>query len=571
MTGLLDSKGMPLAPSADSLHKKATPPKMGEAFSNRHVDGFGNVYYNLAAGGILQFDLNRLTLADFRMMRDHYQVNASLSVLTFMMHQLDWRIECENEKIRKHCEDNMREVWTRLVRAMSQAFWAGYAPNVLQWDNDIDGRKVMLTKVKDLLPEDCSVNWKSVDGYAPPGHIPPKIKVYDGIKQYGLQWPIPTENSLWYPLLMENGNYYGRKLLRPAFTSWFFSIVMHLFSNRYFERFGEPLPIGRAPYDDEIDVNGKKVPGTTLMMGLLQNLRSRGAVVLPSERSTIGTETEYDYGIEYLESQMRGADFERYLMRLDEEISLALFTPLLMLRTADVGSYNLGTTHSQVYMQMLNALSGDWKEYIDNYILNRMVDFNFGPKAKRARIKFRKLGDDKFELVKSILQMLISKDKIAFDLEQLGMVAGLTLEEVKEVTSREEDPDAGANGEQDSDPEAQSARRGSGSGGSGKSSESSAAVAKAIYARLESQIGKARRDGTFGDSYIPDPGYRRRFEDALRSEGMSEASARGTYDRVVTYLVDAIGPGAGSYVNAEHAMLTVKRGVDAVMRIATEA
>lgn len=566
MAELLDHRGNPIS----SSFKKAPSPKLGEAFGQRYADGYGSVYYSLMSGGILQFDLSRLTLADFRMMRDHYQVNASLSVLTFMMHQLDWKIECDNEKIRKFCEENMREVWTRLVRALSQAFWAGYSPNVLQWDNDISGRRVVLTKVKDLVPEDCCVNWKYVDGWAPPNHVAPKIPVYDGIRQYGMSWPIPTENSLWYPLLMENGDYYGRKLLRPVFTSWFFSIVMHLFANRYFERFGEPLPIGRAPYDDEMDIDGKKVPGTSLMMGLLQNLRSRGAVVLPSERSTVGTETDYDYGIEYLESQMRGADFERYLVRLDEEISLGMFTPLLMLRTADVGSYNLGTTHAQVYMQMLNALAGEWKEYIDSYILDRMVAFNFGLNASRARIKFRKLGDDKFELVKSILQMLISQDAIKFDLDQLGMVAGLSLEEVKEVTSREEtDPKAEGDpsGDPNADPNEQTdAKQGSG----GKSNESSAAVATAIFGRLSSQVGKAFRDGTLGKGFVPDVGYRRRFEDALRAEGMSADRARGTYDRVTAYVEDVIGPGARNYMDANHAMLTVKLGVNSLLEIVKE-
>ena len=118
----------------------------------------------------------------------------------------------------------------------------------------------IIDKFKDLPPEVCSVNWKSVDGWVPPNEpwrVPPKIKIYDGFKQfhYGRtlgesgaggtgSWPIPVDNTLWYPLMMENGDFYGRKLLRPAFPAWFFSNLMHLFSNRYYERFGEPTPSG---------------------------------------------------------------------------------------------------------------------------------------------------------------------------------------------------------------------------------------------------------------------------------------------------------------------------------------
>lgn len=495
----------------------STKPILGESFGPRWNDNTIQ-WSTLPGGGVVGFDLSRLTLTDFRMMRDHYQVNASLSVLSFMMHQLQYRIESDDKKIATFCEDNIREIWTRLVRALSQAFWSGYSPNILQWDNDLDGKRVILSKIKDLVPEEARVNWKNVDGYAPPGHRPPKIKVYDGISVIGQNWPIPVDNTLWYPLLMENGDHYGKKLLRPAFTSWFFSIVMHLFANRYFERYGEPIPVGRAPYDEELDVSGEKVPGRQVMMTLLQALRNRSAVVLPSERSTMGTQTEYDYGIEYLESQMRGADFERYLMRLDEEISLALFTPLLMLRTADVGSYNLGTTHAQVYLQMLNALAGDWKEYIDNYILSKMVDFNFGTKAPRARIKFRRLGDDRMDIVKTVLQQLIASGAGGPDLVELGDIAGLTLHEIEKVTEEPAKPAKGTdpNADPEADPNAEDQADGKTKPADKKAdSKNARAVVEQMLDRLAPQVQKAFKDGRIDPGFVPAPGFQRQLSDAL--------------------------------------------------------
>lgn len=536
-----------------SDHKKVAPPKLGEAFGPAW-QGIDRSYYNLPGGGIVQFDLSKLTLADFRMMRDHYQINASLSVLTFMMHQLDWRIECDNAKIRDHCQANMERIWTKLVRALSQAFWSGYSPSILQWENDLTGKTIQLTKVKDLVPEDSCVNWKNVDGWSPPGMMPPKIKVYDGIKHLSQGWPIPVENTLWYPLLMENGDWYGRKLLRPAFSSWFFSIIMHLFSNRYFERFGEPLPVGRAPYDDTLTVDGKQIPGTTVMLGILQNLRSRGAVVLPSERTLQGTNSEYDYGIEYLESQMRGADFERYLMRLDEEMSLALFTPLLMLRTADVGSYNLGTTHAQVYMQMLNALAGDWKGYIDDYVLSRMVDINFSPTSPRARIVFRKLGDDKLDLVKTMLQQMLASKTVRPNLDELGDIAGLTLTEVQEVTAPSDPTQPPTEDPTATDPGGQA-------GGKEGTAANSRDVAAAMFGRLESQISKAQRDGTLGPSFTADLGYRKQFVAALVAEGKGRIAAEAAYDSRVGYVADIIAVGVDSFDSIEDMVVTLERGI----------
>ncbi len=554
--GLVGPDGKPISSKS---YKKAPPPKLGEAFGSRWTEN-DNHFFTLPGGGILQFDLNKLTLADFRLMKDHYQVNASLSVLSFMMHQLDWKIESDSERVRKHCQENMARVWTRLVRALSQAFWAGYSPSILQWENDLAGKTVQLTKIKDLPPEECRVNWKTVDGWAPAGSPKPKLKVYDGIKQFNTQWPVPVENSLWYPLLMENGDYYGRKLLRPAFTSWFFSILMHLFSNRYFERFGEPVPVGRAPYDDEIDVNGKKMSGMSIMSNVLQNLRNRSTVVLPDQRSVVGTSTSYDYTIEYLESQMRGADFERYLMRLDEEISLAMFTPLLMLRTADVGSYNLGTTHAQVYLQMLNALAGDWASYINDYILSRMVDINFSPTSPRAVIKFRKLGDDKQEMVKALLQMLLTKDSVRPDLKELGDIAGLTLHEVKELSDEpgNDEPSKEAPEGEDTDPApADDDTK------AGKTSASSGVVAS-IYRRVAGQVYKANRNGTFGDSFVPDLGYARQLTDALVADGIDPAVADGAHDRAVAWVADLASAGMESFSSVDAFLRIVKDGLPRV-------
>jgi hypothetical protein len=440
VSGLVDQYGRPLV--SQQQFKKATPPATGEAFGS--WAGRDISYLSLPGGGTIGFNLNNLSLSDYRKMTEHYQIHSSLAVLSFLMHQSEWRIECSDKKVAAHCEENLREMWTPLSRALSASHWSGFAPNVLQWENDAQGRTTQLAKIKDLIPEEVVVNWKEVEGYAPPGHIKPKFKIYDGIKQIGQPYPIPVEATLWYPLLMENGDHYGKKLLKPAFTPWFFSLLVHLFANRYYERFGEPTPIGRAPMDDDVPL--VNADGTTTdmnsrdyMLKMLQNIRNRGVIVLPNDRNpadqnVTGTARAYDYEIEYLESQMRGADFERYMTRLDEEMSIGLFTPILLLRTADVGSYNLGQGHMQIYLWMLNALNGDRKWYIDNYLLPRMVDYNFSPNAPRAKIKFRKMGNENSTLIATLVQALVNGNRATVDLDQLGEVAGLDLREVRQLT-----------------------------------------------------------------------------------------------------------------------------------------
>lgn len=537
MTGLVDTRGRPL--SSGFTNKKADPPKLGEAFGD--WAGRDQSVVQLPGGGIVQFDLSKLTLSDYRTMRDHYQVNASLAVLSFMQHQSEWHVECEDKAIASKCEELLRAMWTPLNRSMATANWAGYSPAVLEWESDYETRSVMVNKVKDLRPEDCAVNWKLVEGWAPPGRVKPKFKIYDGIKYApNPGWPIPVENTFWYPLLMEEGDYYGRKLLRPAFTSWFFSLLVHLFANRYYERFGEPTPIGRAPFDEEIDSSGGRMQGNDYMMRVLQSLRSRSAVVLPNDKSQLSDSSyDYDYDIEYLESQMRGADFERYMTRLDEEISIGLFTPILLLRTADVGSYNLGVGHMQIYLWMLNAMNDDRKQYIDRYVLRKMVDYNFSPKAPSARIIFQKMGKADGTMVSAVVSALISGGKAKPDLDELGKLAGMSLTEIRQTTQDTTDPAAtGATGDGTTGP-AQS----------GTSPGQTARTVKEIINRVRPQVEKAMREDRFGPDLQINMGYKNQFQRSLEADGVSRPSTRteGLYNRMDYVLSDLVSLGPSEF------------------------
>ena len=436
---LISDKHGRVTPS--SAYRKANPPILGEKFAPRWAKAGNQVSMQFPGGGLMMFDLDRLTLQDFRSMRNHYQINISLSLLSFMVHQVPWRLEGGDEKVRTFVEDNLREVWTRLVRAISPAYWAGYAPVVLQFENDQADGRIRLTKLKDIEPEWATVNWKEVPGYAPPGGVKPKIRVFDGINIIGQQYPVPPENSFFYPLLMEAGDHYGRKLLKPAFPSWFFSQIIHLYVNRYFERFGEPVPIGRAPFDAQLPTeDGGTISGKQAMEQVLSALRNRASVVLPSERDPMArgsfrSGNDFEYQLEYLESQMRGADFERYLDRLDEEMSLGIFTPVLLYRTADVGSYNLGEAHERIFLVMTNSLVGDLGEYINRYIINRLVDFNFGPNARKGlRFVPHMLGNQVQATLRQLAQALIQGGMARPNLDELGLAIGMTMEEITTIT-----------------------------------------------------------------------------------------------------------------------------------------
>ncbi|AKJ71693.1 hypothetical protein TIN2_3 [Tsukamurella phage TIN2] len=549
-SGLLGPNGQPIESYKKS--DKVGKPVVGDAFAD--WGGLNRDFMHLPGGGVIGFDTSKLKISDFRRMREHYQIGSSLHVLTFMLHQLDWHIECDDKKVEQWCTYNLELIWTRLIRAMSTAFAFGFSANAVEWENDVNEGKLRLNKIKDLVPEECEVSWKYVDSALKTGTqqvSAPKIPIFDGIQRRGTNYKVPVENSLWYPLLMENGNHRGRQLLRTAFQPWFFSTLIHLYQNKYFERFGEPVPIGRAPYNDKVTVGDKSVYGYDLMATILSNIRSRSAVVLPNTRSREGLndQPEFDYQVEYLESQMRGADFERYLTRLDEEMSLALFTPLLLLRTADGGGFNQGIAHTQVYLWMLNAVAGDMAEYIDKYILRYMAVYNFGANAKLPRIRFRKLGVAQQETMRAVVQAMIGKGTVKPNVQELGQHIGLTLEEIEEVTEDETD----INGLEEDDTE----DNGNKDGRVGRDERlkdqdgiKPGSTTKAISSRIGEQITRAFRRGDLTD-WNPAPGFRRQLVAELQANGHTDA--RGAASRFDAHVIGVLSDAARgiSWSNAE--------------------
>ena len=292
-------------------------------------------------------------------------------------------------------------------------------------------------------------------------------------------------------------------------------------------------------------MNDKTVSGFDLMATILSNIRSRSAVVLPNSRSKEGMndQPEFDYQVEYLESQMRGADFERYLTRLDEEMSLALFTPLLLLRTADSGGFNQGIAHTQVYLWMLNAVAGDMAEYIDKYILRYMATYNFGPRAKLPRIRFRKLGVAQQETLRAVVQAMISKGQIKPNVEELGQHIGLSLEEIEEVTEPENPggSDQFPDGDDEVDPNGnKDGRIGRPERLKDDDGPKPGSTTKAISQRIADQISRVYRRGEL-DSWNPAPGFRRQLVAELQFNGHDDA--RGAAERfdaaVIGTLADA--------------------------------
>jgi hypothetical protein len=174
-----------------------------------------------------------------------------------------------------------------------------------------------------------------------------------------------------------------------------------------------------------------------------------------------------------------------------------------------------------------------------------MVNYNFGEKAPRAYIKFRKLGDDRMDLVKSILQQLLARPNIMPDLAELGEMAGLTLNEVEVVTEAPPAPDPNADPTQ--------------GGNNGDNNALRKSVVTQMLGRLRSQVTKALREGELSEEFVPSLGFERQLEDALVASG----AVRSEASQVHRFLTAWVGDLAGArFESPDQAMQIIQNGLE---------
>mgnify|MGYP000936407310 CR=1 FL=1 len=183
-------------------------------------------------------------------------------------------------------------------------------------------------------------------------------------------------------------------------------------------------------------------------------------------------------------------------------------------------------------------------EYIDKYVLRYMAIYNFGPKAKMPRIRFRKLGVAQQETLRAIVQALISKGTVKPDITELGQHIGLSLEEVEEVTDPGPDPDAPPVDDDEEDV----ADNGNKDGRVGRDERlkngdgiKPNSTTKAISSRIAEQITRAFRNNDLSE-WRPAPGFRRQLTAELQRNGHMDA--RGAAMRFDATVIGALSDAA---------------------------
>jgi hypothetical protein len=245
-------------------------------------------------------------------------------------------------------------------------------------------------------------------GWRPPRTISRVVVARDGgleaIWQYGVGEAIPVSQLVAYVNEREGGNWLGQSLIRPAYKPWMLKDRALRVQAQTLDRNGLGIPVyeagaepdyeGLQPEDRQKAVQAEMDGGAKLAQAYRSGDNS-GAAIRNGSKLTLmgvtGTLPDSDKPIRYY----------------DEQISAAVLANFLSLGGDNAtGSYALGKTFAEFFVQSLQTLALDIADVATMHIVEDFVDLNFGTDEPAPRIVFDEIGAQQLATAQAI-KMLI--------------------------------------------------------------------------------------------------------------------------------------------------------------------
>lgn len=350
------------------------------------------------------FEIGKIPISVKKKMRKDPQIRLALSVIKAPIQGLPLQVMSKDKDVAGFIQEALNPVWRSVLRSSLNAVDFGNAPHeklfeikniVVTADNGQEKaypNSIVYHKLKDLDPESITAYLSDVDG-----------------NFSGFLWEnevtIPAEKSFVMVNEKEFGNPYGQSRLDCVYDAWYWCNIIFMFTNRYYERKADPSLKGRAPVG--IDENTKKAK-QMLLSEALANLKSSSAIVLPNTRDDKGN-PEWD--CEYMLDDKRGEMFQSYIDMLQALKLRGLLVPERVLtQDTKLGSLAMVETMTDTFLKMEQQLIADIFEHINKYLINPLVEFNFGKEAQKAYAVPGSITKENTDLIKEIIFKVIDAE-----------------------------------------------------------------------------------------------------------------------------------------------------------------
>jgi hypothetical protein len=214
---------------------------------------------------------------------------------------------------------------------------------------------------------------------------------------------LPREEFAIYTYRKRFSNPYGYGDCIRAYDRWNSKTWINKFWDIYLERTATGTLIAKYKHDNRPPKSEHDV-----VQKFLQNKQVRSAIKISDL-----------WELEQLETTGRGSDvFENSINHRNTVIARSLLLPdLLGFSEKSGGAYALGKKHFDVFLWILLRLHKDISEVMEEQVIRRLVDLNWGKQPSYPKFRFKSLTDDQKILWLTNVFTGIEKGAITPDLE----------------------------------------------------------------------------------------------------------------------------------------------------------
>lgn len=355
-------------------------------------------------------------------MRQDPDVALGFGLLRAPIINMNWTVESDDPKIKALIDCQMKQHYRQLATGATLALGFGWQALEKVWkveDTELESTDAQGTTSKLTLPNAFVYKrFKALDQRSIGILIDKAEDDWGGIEQvtnrFGSSKPIQIgrDRSILWSFRREEvwGNLRGFPLLWQAYEPWWFKAATNLFTNRFFERKGDPPWKARSGGEVK-GSDGTSMDGGTYMQQQMLGLRSSGIINLPSMKDKDGN---FIFDVDTFKLENRGDMFQNRLAWLSTQILRALWITDRAGTAGGGGGIGTGESeeHKDSMLMMFETILNEWVDCVLNpQVIEPLVLFNFGPEAvKNCKTRVRAGGISRSlqtlmtDLLKSLLQ-----------------------------------------------------------------------------------------------------------------------------------------------------------------------
>lgn len=432
----------------NKLLKEITKPRGGSR---------GSVFGRKALGDFVrQYSPTQLTISNLKKMETEGQV--ALGIAAYQAPVIGSlgevpEVRSDDPEVKSFVTSMLRKTWRSVVRSSVEGMSYGFQAHEKLfersdfswgWPTVEDGEEVwkertiekawVLKRFKDLDPASGIQVWVDKDTESFAG--------FTVGKKMDMEELVPAEKAFFYTSRKRWGNLYGRARLVPAYEPWYEFNAIKWFSNRYYERFGEPGIVVKHDPNPVMDMNATREEYSgEYAIAAAEAYKGTGIVALPTQFDERTEKELYDFKL--LTDDKRG---DTWVRRMDFDLKRILRALLVPERTltqdAATGSYGMAQSHLDFFLQMEQEEVESIVEHQNLYVVPQIVDLNLGKNAAEAYIVAPKVTGVDLELMGRLLETIMKDEPSArdfLDINEMLLKLAVPTKEVEEEEGEEEE------------------------------------------------------------------------------------------------------------------------------------